>query len=120
MIGSTRSSGIVRDSITVMSGCTNRPPLNAASGVSSASGSTSIAMPRGGRPLVTANVIPASRSLPTAAIARSVRTLSFVTSVPSTSASISLIGGSAIGRVYGAPGDPGRLHAYAWISRMGA
>src|SRR5690348_6794833 len=51
----------------------------------------SIDMPRGGRPLVMAKSIPASRSLATAATARSVRTLSWVTSVPSTSARSSRI-----------------------------
>ena len=62
------------------------PPLKAAIGVLSPSGSISIDMPRGGRPLVTAKSIPACFSFPTAAMARSVRTLSWVTSVPSTSA----------------------------------
>ena len=42
------------------------PPLNAAIGVESASGVTSISIPRGGRPLVTANAILASRSRLTA------------------------------------------------------
>ncbi len=74
-----------------MSGFTSRPPLNAATGVVMPSGSISIDMPSGGRPLVTANAIPASASLRTAAIARSVSALSGVTSVPSTSASSSLI-----------------------------
>jgi len=60
--------------------------LKAAIGVVRLSGSTSIDMPFGGRPLVTANKIPASPSLRTASIARSVSTLSLVTRVPSTSA----------------------------------
>jgi hypothetical protein len=51
---------------------TSRPPLKAAIGVSSASGSISICIPRGGRPLVSANFTPASRSLCTASIERSV------------------------------------------------
>ena len=41
------------------------PPLNAAIGSLSFSGSISMAMPFGGRPLVMANWIPASRSLKT-------------------------------------------------------
>ncbi len=53
-------------------------------------------MPRGGRPLVTANSMPASRRRLTAATARSVRAFSWVTSVPSTSASTILIGGCVI------------------------
>ena len=51
-----------------------------------------IAMPRGGRPLVIAKSIPAARSRATASQARAVRTLSSVTSVPSTSHTSSLIG----------------------------
>ena len=47
-----------------------RPPLNAAIGDSRASGSTSIDIPRGGRPLVTAKAIPAAWSSWTAAIER--------------------------------------------------
>ena len=47
-------------SITDMSGSANSPPLNAAIGVLSSSGSTSIDMPRGGRLLVTAKSIPAT------------------------------------------------------------
>jgi hypothetical protein len=66
------------------------PPLKAASGSSSSSGSISIAMPLGGRPLVTAKSTPSALSLRTAATARSVRAFSEVTSVPSTSASSSL------------------------------
>ena len=53
-----------------MSGSTTRPPLKPASGARSASGSTSIAMPRGGLPLVTAKWIPASCSSCTASIER--------------------------------------------------
>jgi hypothetical protein len=49
MIGATSCSGMTFCSITAMSGPTMTPPLNAASGVSSASGSISISMPRGGR-----------------------------------------------------------------------
>src|SRR5215467_3300325 len=45
-----------------------------------------MAMPRGGRPLVTLNWIPASRRRNTASAARFVNTFSCVTSVPSTSA----------------------------------
>ena len=60
MARGTTSSGIVRSSSTSMSGSTTRPPLNAASGVRSESGSTSISMPRGGLPLVTAKWTPAS------------------------------------------------------------
>src|SRR5215471_10375280 len=82
---------MTRCSITDMSGRANSPPLNAAIGVVSPSGSMSIDMPRGGRPLVIAKSIPACLSFPTAAMARSVRTLSWVTSVPSTSARRSLI-----------------------------
>jgi hypothetical protein len=46
------SSGMTRCSITDISGRANTPPLNAAIGVLSCSGSISIDMPRGGRPLV--------------------------------------------------------------------
>ena len=56
----------------------------------------SMAIPRGGRPLVMAKRMPASRRLCTAAIARSVRTFSCVTRVPSTSASIKRTGGGVI------------------------
>src|SRR5215470_17645580 len=45
-----------------------------------------MAMPRGGRPLVTLNWIPASLRCNTASAARFVNTFSCVTSVPSTSA----------------------------------
>ena len=52
----------------------------------------SISMPRGGRPLVMAKRTPAWRRLRTAATASSVRTFSWVTSVPSTSARKSRMG----------------------------
>ena len=45
----------VCSSMIVMSGLTKIPPLKPATGVCSASGSISIAIPRGGRPLVIAN-----------------------------------------------------------------
>ncbi len=81
-----------------MSRSTISPPLNAAIGVCRSSGSVSIAMPRGGRPLVIAKITPASCSLCAASTARLVSTLSWVTSVPSTSASISLTAGELIRR----------------------
>ena len=90
------SSGTVCSSITDMSGRTYTPPLKPAMGVLSWSGSMSMDMPRGGRPLVTANRIPACFSLATAATARSVRTLSWVMSVPSTSARNSRMGGAMV------------------------
>src|SRR5215475_14846315 len=68
------------------------PPLNAAIGDFSLSASVSIAIPRGGRPLVMVNSMPADRNRSTASRARGVRTLAFVTNVPSTSAMSSLIG----------------------------
>ncbi len=74
-----------------MSGLTNRPPLNPAIGVAMRSGPISIAIPLGGRPLVTANWMPRPAMSRTAFWARSVSTLSLVTSVPSTSASSRLI-----------------------------
>src|ERR1700722_8954441 len=83
-------------SITDMSGWTYTPPLKPAIGVVSLSGSISMDMPRGGRPLVTAKSIPASFSFPTAVMARSVRTLSWVTSVPSTSARNSRMFGAMV------------------------
>jgi hypothetical protein len=55
-----------------------------------------MAMPRGGRPLVMAMTMPASCSARTAATAWSVRILSLVTSVPSTSASSRRISGAAL------------------------
>ncbi len=76
-----------RSSTTLRSGSTMSPPLKAAIGDSRASGSTSIDIPRGGRPLVTANRIPAAWSSWTAAIERSLSDLSDRTSVPSTSES---------------------------------
>src|SRR5262245_11669087 len=51
-----------------------------------------MAMPRGGRPLVTLNWIPAWRRCSTASAARCVNTFSCVTSVPSTSAITMRIG----------------------------
>src|SRR5690349_19896683 len=71
----------------VRSGRTNSPPLKPAIGVSSLSASNSIAMPRGGRPLVMAKRTPALCNALTAPCARSVSTFCSVTSVPSTSAS---------------------------------
>ena len=66
--------------------------MKAAIGVVSFSGSTSIAIPRGGRPLVIASSMPAARRRSTAWQAPSVSTLPEVTSVPSTSAISSLTG----------------------------
>src|SRR5579864_7847345 len=60
----------------------------------------SIDMPRGGRPLVMAKRIPACLRFATAAMARSVRTLSWVTSVPSTSARNSRMGGAMVPPVW--------------------
>jgi hypothetical protein len=57
-----------------------------AMGVSSDNGSISIAIPRAGRPLVITSAMPAARSARAACCARGVKTLSSVTSVPSTSA----------------------------------
>ncbi len=88
-VGATNSTGIARCSITDMSGRTNSPPLNAAMGSASSSGSTSIAMPLGGRPLVIANLIPAPLSRRTEAMVRSVSSFAGVTRVPSTSAKTS-------------------------------
>ena len=59
--------------------------MKPAIGVVRFSGPASISMPRGGRALVIAKAIPAAFSLPTAAMARGVSTLSWVTIVPSTS-----------------------------------
>ena len=75
----------------VISGLTKMPPLKPATGVRSANGSINIAMPRGGRPLVIANAMPAVCSAFTAAAARGVSTFSAVTRVPSTSARTSEI-----------------------------
>src|SRR5262249_20599645 len=80
-----------------MSGLTMSPPLNAEIGVVRPSGSISIDMPRGGRPPVTANAIPASPRRLTAVAARSVTAFPRVTSVPSTSASTILTGDSDVG-----------------------
>ena len=85
MIVGTIDAGMQRRSSTRISVSTSRPPLKPAIGVESASGSTSIAMPLGGRPLVTAKPTPAARSAATASIDAWVRVLSDVTSVPSTS-----------------------------------
>src|SRR6185437_15709979 len=76
-------------SITDRSGWTKTPPLKPAIAPSSLSGAISMLMPRGGRPLVSASVMPASCNSRVAATAWSVNTLSCVTSVPSTSASSS-------------------------------
>src|SRR5215831_2431549 len=94
----------------VKSGLTNSPPLKPAIGVSSLSASAIMAMPRGGRPLVTAKRMPRSCRLCTAACARSVSTFCSLTSVPSTSAStreifrLSAIAASAGGSLERAPG----------------
>src|SRR5664280_1891794 len=68
------------------SGLTTTPPLNPAIGSVISKGSISIFMPRGGLPLVIPNRMPASCNFLTASMARGVRILSCVTSVPSTSA----------------------------------
>src|SRR5438874_279579 len=90
--GSMTSVCRTRCSSTERSGRTNIPPLNAAIGVVRASGWINICIPRGGRPLVIANWIPAMPNWVTAARARSVSTFSRVRRVPSTSARSSLIG----------------------------
>ena len=72
--------------IGVRSGLTTTPPLNPAIGSVISNGSISIFMPRGGRPLVIPNRMPASCNFLTASMARGVRILSCVTRVPSTSA----------------------------------
>src|SRR6202007_2801357 len=77
------------------SGWISTPPLNAAIGWLRLNGSISMAIPRGGRPLVMLNSIPACRRCETALAARSVSTFSCVTSVPSTSAIPMRIGGAA-------------------------
>ena len=87
-----RSRAARRSSRTDRSGSTITPPLNAAIGIVRRSGSTSIRRPRGGRPLQMVKTIPRSRNRLTAWIARSVSTLSFVTIVPSMSASTAEIG----------------------------
>ena len=81
----------------VISGLTKIPPLKPATGVRSDNGSINIAMPRGGRPLVIANAIPAACNAFTAATARGVSTFSAVTRVPSTSARTSEIFGAVRG-----------------------
>src|SRR5271166_4981394 len=70
----------------MVAGSTNIPPLNAAKGADNLTWSEIIVIPRGGRPLVTANLMPASVSLWIAALARSVMRFRLSTSVPSTSA----------------------------------
>ena len=95
-MGCTMGWGISFSSMTVMSGSTMSPPLNAAMGVESPSGPTNIDIPRGGRPLVTANNTPAAPRAWTASIAFGVRTFSLVTKVPSTSAKRSFIPPSVI------------------------
>ena len=57
---SAHSTAKTCSSMIDMSGFTKIAPLNPPIGVLSANGSTSIAMPRGGRPLVMANAMPAS------------------------------------------------------------
>src|ERR1700730_1152616 len=64
-----------------------------------------MAMPRGGRPLVTVNWIPASRKRETASAARCVSTFSCVTRVPSTSA-ITIRIGLALGPFFDAMFKP--------------
>src|SRR6202011_912114 len=70
----------------MVSGSTNIPPLKAASGADNFPASTIIFIPRGGRPLVTANLIPAAVNFSIAALARGVIRFWLSTSVPSTSA----------------------------------
>src|ERR1700688_3280040 len=77
------------------SGWISSAPLNAAIGWLRFKGSIRMAIPRGGRPLVTLNSIPACRRCETALAARSVSTFSCVTSVPSTSAITIRIGCAA-------------------------
>src|SRR5215475_8601907 len=84
------SGGRVFCSMMERSRFTKSPPLKPAMGISSLSGSKSISMPFGGRPLVMAKRMPASCRLWTAAWARSVRIFCSVTSVPSTSAAVAL------------------------------
>src|SRR5262249_26769165 len=80
-----------------MSGLTMTPPLNAEIGVVRPSGSISIDMPRGGRPLVTANAIPVSPRRLTAGAARAVPAFSPGTGLPSTSPSTVPTGDSDVG-----------------------
>ena len=72
--------------ITDKSGWTSTPPLNTATGSVMPRGSINIFMPSGGRPLVIVNAISVFRRCSTASMARAVNTLSWVSSVPSTSA----------------------------------
>jgi hypothetical protein len=74
--GTTSSLGSTLCSITDMSRLTGNPPLKAGIGVVMSSGSSSIDLPRDGRPVVIANRIPAVPRQRTALIARSVSTLS--------------------------------------------
>src|SRR5262245_23733246 len=98
MVRAATSWDSIRSSMMERSGRTNSPPLKPAMGVSIRSGSISMAIPFGGRPLVMAKRMPDSRSRSTARRARSVSTLSCVTSVPSTSArSSEILGGLIIG-----------------------
>jgi hypothetical protein len=69
----------------IASGSTNVPPLKAAIGADNLTCSTIIFMPRGGRPLVTANLIPASCTFSIAAFVRAVIRFLLSNSVPSTS-----------------------------------
>jgi len=75
-------------------GVVKTPPLNPATTVVMVRSLIKVCMPRGGRPLVIANAIPASPNLATACRVFLVSVLSCVTSVPSTSARTSLIGPS--------------------------
>src|SRR6516165_5809016 len=83
----TRYSGSCRSSSMERSGNAITAPLKAAMGIVRPRGSTSARIPKGGRPLVMVKMIPRSRKDLTALRARSVSTLSFVRSVPSTSVS---------------------------------
>src|SRR6516225_3662725 len=83
----TRYSGSCRSSSMERSGNAITAPLKAAMGIVRPRGSTSALIPKGGRPLVMVKMIPRSRKDLTAPRARSVSTLSFVRSVPSTSVS---------------------------------
>jgi len=67
-------------------GSTIMPPLNAAIGADNVTFPAIIFMPRGGRPLVTANFTLAASKFWIAAAARSVSRFWLSTSVPSTSA----------------------------------
>ena len=76
MVGATSSVGMTCSAITSSPGLDDQAAVERRYRRRSASGSTSIDMPRGGRPLVTAKWIPASCSSCTAAIERSVSTFS--------------------------------------------